>query len=777
MLSSLRLLRSAIFIKTPNFRRNILTKSITRKLSHNNDLLRKVFDDEKFFKQFNVTGHHKVGLFHNDNLMNPQTLVEYSRDTLRQSKILVAQMLNDLSHTDGKLTYIRKLDQLSDGLCKVIDVAEFIRNSHPNQEWIDAAQQSHEILFEYMNQLNTNIELYNNLTTILNDTSITTNLTNEEIMVGKYLKQDFEKSGIYMDHDSRNNFVNLTQEISLIGANYSNGIHDLKSFWCEVEEYEFNQIESASLKSTIARYQLQVPFPKKTGFVYIPLVDNIPYSIMGECGYEPLRRKVWVAYHSASSDQITLLNSFVKYRAVLARMLGYKSYAHHQLQHKMAKTPENVMTFLNKIKDSLLGSNEGLIEEIKSLYKYSPDIDLDPQELTPEEVFTKVKPWDRDYFLERLTMDKYNNDFLPDIRPYLSVGTIMAGLNKLFSLIYGIELIPVATSDGETWDSDQVRKIKVYDHKHNKIMGYLYVDFWSPKVYPSHFTIVCSRKLNLDIKTEDIATAQSQVQLDETNEFQLPVISLLFNFQKAYSSTFSFGHEPSLLSLDQVETVFHEMGHAMHSMIGKTNLQNLSGTRAVTDFVELPSVLMESFAKDPRVLCKIASHYKTGELIDPEVFGLHQKRRDILHNSELYMQCKMAILDQMLHNSQIVELISTDFDNFNSTPIYHHLESKLKVFADTWSTWHGKFLHLFSYGSVYYSYLLDRAIADKVYQELFAQDPWNPKAGEKYKESILKWGGTRDPWICLADALDNPQLAAGDEKAMEIIGSISVHHS
>lgn len=736
-------------------------------LKNNYQTLKKVFDDEKFFNKF----HKKdvVGLFKNECLSSPGALIDFSKDSLVISKKLVSDML-DIHNENDKLTYIKKLDQLSDILCRVIDVAEFIRNGHPEQAWTDAAQQVHEICYEYMNQLNTNVELYTTLKDILEDKTITSKLTEEEIKVGEYLKEDFEKSGIHMDNESRNQFVNLTQEISLIGANYSNGINSLDSYWCAVEKYEFEKIQNLALQNDILRYQLKVPQEMKKAnpnSVFIPLADYIPYSILSDCSYEPIRRKVWIAYHNSSKDQIQLLNAFVKYRAVLAKMLGFDSYAHHQLQYKMAKTPENVMAFLTKIQNSLLDpkNNEdgnGLINEIKSLYKYKDDADFS---LTNEEIFNEIRPWDRDYLLHKWTSDQHEN--LQDIRPFLSVGTVVAGLSKLFTSIYGIELIAEPASKGETWDK-QVRKLKVFDVDNNKILGYIYVDFWSPKVYPSHFTIAGSRKLNTDIGTESLELTKSQAQLDETDTYQLPIISLVFNFQK---NTSLFKTEPSLLTLDQVETIFHEMGHAMHSMVGKTDLQNLSGTRAVTDFVELPSVLMESFAKDPRVLCDIAEHYLTGEKLTPELLQQHQNHRVLLYKTEIFMQSKMALLDQYLHNSDTVEVIANNFDHFDTTPIYHSLESKSKIFTDNWSTWHGKFLHLFSYGSVYYSYLLDRAIADKVYKGLFEHDPWNRQAGEKYKQSILKWGGTRDPWICLADALDNKDLAPGDSKSMEIIGS------
>lgn len=290
---------------------------------------------------------------------------------------------------------------------------------------------------------------------------------------------------------------------------------------------------------------------------------------------------------------------------------------------------------------------------------------------------------------------------------------------------------------------------------------------------------MCLRKLNSSIGTEFKEQLQDLVQLDEDKTSQLPIIALVCNFPKA--SNLSIGRfagmggskeKPTLLTLDQVDIIFHEMGHAMHSMIGKTELHNLSGTRCTTDFVELPSVLMESFSRDPRVLCRIGRHHETGAPLSEELLQQHHHHRVALEECDSYMQSKMAMLDQVLHDENVVaKLESTNFKGeLDSTAIYHDLERQLQVFADEWSTWHGKFPHLFSYGAAYYSYLFDRAIADKIWHGLFAEDPWSRKAGEKYKNSILKWGGTRDPWVCLADALNNPELSKGDSHAMEIIG-------
>lgn len=730
-----------------------VSRSTLTQVPATNDHLRRIFDDYSYFSGFN-SSFPKAGLFGNNYLKTPKGLLEFSQDSLNRAKLLVHDLLSTAHTEEGKLAYIRRLDQLSDVLCRVIDVAEFIRVAHPQKQWIDAAQQTHEVMFEYMNQLNTNVELYTHLRDILADPEVCDQLTEEEIQVGEYLKQDFERLGIHMDPETRDNFVAITQQILVLGSMFNSNVGELAEYSVQVPLYEVKQLDLL-LQQEIMSYQLRFASKPSQGHAHIPLVGNIPYRILSMCPLEGLRKRVWIALHNSKPDQIKTLNLILQYRAYLAHMLGFPSFAAYQLEHKMARLPENVMTFLKNLQLKLVGSQVGnnsrpggVMDELRKLYSHKEGA----RALASNgEVMDAIKPWDRDYLVRQ--QQRQPEEPLPSISPYLSVGTVISGLSRLFELIYNVEFDPVPTNRGETWDL-QVRKVAVHDRASQKTIGYLYLDFWLTKVLPSHFTIVCLRKINTDFGDD----VRGQVFMDDTEKYQLPVILLVCNFASSPKST-------TLLTLEQVDTIFHEMGHAMHLMIGRTDLHNLSGTRCSTDFVELPSVLMELFARDPRVLCTIAKHYQTGEALPVELLEKQQQDKVMLNNCEEFMQLKMAMLDQLLHNSDVIKNI----ENFDSTPIYHDLERGLRIFADVDSTWHGKFPHLFSYGSVYYSYLLDRAIAERVWKELFANDPWSREAGERYKNSILKWGGTRDPWLCLADALDDPELAAGDSHAMEKI--------
>lgn len=714
----------------------------------NDKLLRKVFDDHRFYEKFRGSKDTNSGLFRNSWTTSVRQFPKFADSSLERAHSLVESIVNART-TQQRVQIVKRLDQLSDILCRVIDLCEFVRVVHPTSKYVIMAQETHEKMFEFMNQLNTHVPLYEALRDTLEDPQLTKLMTKEEIKVGEYLKQDFERSGINMDPTTRDNFVSITNEISVLGSQFSEQVRLMAHRECKVPKWAVDEMKNINLKNEIISYQSM--FKDTQDHYVIPFHLNVPFKILNECDSREVRKQVWIGLHDTVPEQVAVLEAFLKYRAVLANMLGYRSFADYQLEYKMAKTPENVQTLLKNLQESLHCGVQGELAQL------CVDLDIEIRD---------VKPWDRDYLVYlleqkqlRANIDKWNN--LPSINEYFSVGNVMVGLNKLFTQLYGISLIPVPTCTGETWKENQVRKILVFDIETQQTLGFLYVDFWSSKVLPSHFTIVCSRQLNTDIGSESLEELTKEVQLD--GDYQLPVIALVCNFA-VYDNS-----DPTLLSFDQVDTLFHEMGHAMHSMIGRTNLHNLSGTRCATDFVELPSVLMEFFSKDPRVLMMMGRHYKTGEPLSETLLSLHKQKLSVgsLQQCEKFVQSKMAILDQALHNDQVIHHLE-DFDPVN---VYHNLEQQSKVFPDTYSTWLGKIPHLFSYGAVYYLYLLDLTIAEKIWNQLFAAEPFSRQAGDKYKQSVLVWGGTRDPWECLSDALDTPELSRGDSHAIEIIAS------
>lgn len=711
--------------------------------------------DESFLPKFGIDASKlQTGLFRNPYLTSADGLRRFSHHSLSQAQELLNDMKSDKS-VEGLVSYITKLDRLSDTLCRVIDLCEFIRSSHPDSSFVEAAQACHEEMFEFMNTLNTDVELCDTLRQALNDSEIVARLSEEEIKVGKILLEDFEKSGIYMNPEVRDQFIALSQEISLVGQEFINNTNYVRSNYIKIKCAD---LENSGISNLILN---QLSKDVRGKHFKIPTHGYIPYSILRSCSDEEIRMKIWTAMHSCSDKQIKRLDQLVKLRAVLARLMGNESFAEYQLKGKMAKSPHQVRDFVAALMSHMLPKT---VQELRHIFdlKCKHQQIARPEQPTDEDIARIVRPWDRDFYssMHSIQQRRVASDN-EQLSSYFTLGNVIEGLSDLFESIYGIRLEAEVAETGETF-SPEVRRLNVVSEEEG-IIGVVYCDLFerSGKTSnPSHFTVCCSREIYPN--EADFSTIQTGTNI-EGSRFQLPVICLVCNFS---TSTDSRGKPICLLHLSEVETLFHEMGHAMHSMLGRTRLQNISGTRCATDFVELPSILMEHFARDTRVLRRIGRHHITGQPIPERVLTNYLQESKFMQYCETFSQAKMAMLDQELHGQKVIK----DFDHLDVVAIYQQLERDLKVLVDDKSNWCGKFGHLFGYGATYYTYLFDRAIASKVWDSLFAQDPYSRASGTKFKDQVLKWGGSKNPWSCIADVLDKPELVEGGTEAMKFIG-------
>lgn len=200
-------------------------------------------------------------------------------------------------------------------------------------------------------------------------------------------------------------------------------------------------------------------------------------------------------------------------------------------------------------------------------------------------------------------------------------------------------------------------------------------------------------------------------------------------------------------------------------MTARTTFHNISGTRCATDFVELPSVLMEHFCTAPSALPLFARHYLTDAPLPPDLLRRHLEPIQAFRAMGTQYQIILSVLDMTYHNlTGPIDTTAIGHDVFREYSLFPSLPPDSKV------TFQTSFTHLFPYGASYYSYLFDRAIAAKVWKEVFEKDPLSREAGEKYLQEVLKWGGGRDGWDCVAGVLDRDDLKGGGKEAMEQVG-------
>ena len=704
-----------------------------------------------------------VGLFRNAYLQTPDGFLTFARVSLRRARAIVDKVLTTSSVEEYRVI-VRHLDRLSDILCRVLDMADFVRVTHPDPRVQRRASEAWDLVYQYMNELNTMTGLNDQLAIAMANPEVTSVWSEEEKAVAEVLKLDFTKSAVNLPQNYRDRFVQLSSEISAAGSAF-------------VQEMVPEQRELA-LPSSQLRGMDPVQARALTwgGKVHLPTLSAQAALALRTVHDSDARKLIFYASRTASSRSVQILEYMMRLRSELATLSGFESYAHLALRDRMmARSPEAVLKFLRALaKSNKPKAQQEMAELLAEKKKFDP-------------LATRLNPWDKDYFSNIIRQPMRSKEPRSDsLSAYFSLGVVMQGLSRLFTQLYGIRLVPKAPLHGETWHPD-VRRLDVISDTDGRV-AVLYCDLFyradkSPN--PAHFTLRCSREMSKDEMAEvweqrneeadmpqfsspELAANDGMAYSSQNGTVkQLPTIALVCDFPQMSSED----DKPALLSFFQLETLFHEMGHAIHSILARTSFQNVSGTRCATDLAELPSTLMEYFAADPSVLALFARHYKTNEPLPYELVAqrIHQAKR--FEASETENQIVLAMLDQSLHSPK------ARGHNFDSTAIFHSLQRTFSSAPPdpSGTRWQGFFGHLSGYGSTYYSYLFDRVLAQRVWDVVFSggqqRGALQRENGEHLKESLLKWGGGRDPWKCLADVLKEKELAEGGEQAMALVGS------
>ena len=721
---------------------------------HEDDTLRKVFDSKAFWHDFSQTHRSQagpsVGLFQNRFLTSHAGFLAFAQDIRTRCQSVVDGVLQ-ASSSEAYRTIPRQLDLLSDYLCRVLDLADFVRATHPDPQYQKSATQAYAYLWEYMNVLNTTPGLKTQLERALATPHVLELWSEEEANVARILLKDFSNSAIDLPKADRQRFVVLSNETKQLGSHFIDGMTP------STPTVRFRSEETRGMDPAILqRYSSGI------GKISLPLGGDIAYAALMTMHNSDSREAVYRQSKTVSTSQLQTLETLLRRRAEIAKLSDFPSYAAMNLSDKMAKSPEAVDSFLRALSTDNASRVTHELHRIRVLKE-------------SDGLGHMIEPWDVAYFQNRLNHQAQGKSRRLDfLSAYFSLGTVMQGLSRLFSRLYGVRFAPREGGVGETWNPD-VRRLDVM-HEDDGHVAVLYCDLFerdgkSPN--PAHFTLRCSREVSpaeMEDRTLGSHDGMARALNRSTGKtFQLPTIALICDFPHPRDH-----QSPSLLSFRDVQTLFHEMGHAIHSILGRTSLQVVSGTRCPTDFAELPSVLMESFAADASVLGLFARHWESGAALPYEMV------RDVLEaqkrgqGMQTETQILYSLLDQAYH-SPLPGKATFDsrqtfydiYDGFGSVREARGISPQ------------GMFGHLVEYGGTYYSYLFDRAIAGKVWREVFrgGHDGGgvDRAAGERFKEQVLKWGGARNAWVCVSGVLGDERLKNGGTEAMEEVGRWGVH--
>uniref|UniRef100_A0A8C4QSE9 Mitochondrial intermediate peptidase b n=1 Tax=Eptatretus burgeri TaxID=7764 RepID=A0A8C4QSE9_EPTBU len=629
---------------------------------------------------FNMQAHQSLmkanatnGLFGVPELNCPEGFAEARRTALQRAECLV----EEACRAEPGPRVVELFDELSDCLCRVADLADFVRIAHPDEGFREAADEACVSIGTMVEKLNTNAELYSSLRRLMENAKIVELLDEETRRVAELFLFDFEVSGIHLDVEKRRAAVKLHVELLELQTDFLAGTY----LPCRVDP-------------RVMPPHLAPCFPQHDGWLQVS-------GLHTDSSDDLVREVAYRTYLHPNEAQLTRLDALLESRYRLAKLLGYSTFADRALRGTMAKNPGTVMDFLVKLSNKLSEKTQQDFTMMRGM-----KIKLNP--MNPE-----LMPWDPPYYSGLFRAERFN--IHPSLySPFFSLGACMEGLNGLFSQLLGVMLYSEPPASGEVWSPD-VRKLAVV-HEAEGLLGYIYCDFFQRPGKPlqdCHFTIRGGRRL-------------------PNGEYQAPVVVLMLNLGTQSQQG------PVLLTPGMMENLFHEMGHAMHSMLGRTRYQHVTGTRCATDFAEVPSILMEYFASDYRVVSQFARHYQTGQALSKSMVSRLCESKKVCAASDMQVQVYYAILDQLYHgehplNKSTTQILQETQERYYGIP---HIPN---------TAWQMRFGHLVGYGAKYYSYLLSRAVASMLWRKCFSQNPFSREMGERYQQEMLRHGGGKEP--------------------------------
>ena len=520
----------------------------------------------------------------------------------------------------------------------------------------------------------------------------------------RLLKETYEgfvRNGALLEGEERESLKSLSEKLSKLSLSFGeNVLKETQAFELHVADTE----ELAGLpEATIASAASLAEEKGKKGYVFG--LDMPTYiSIMKYADNAALREKMYRAYGTRAAKDNEYNNEeniqeLVNTRLAKAQLLGFDSHAALTLSKRMAKTPQTVLSFLDDLKALAKPAAE---KDLKAVQEFASAAGHQGE----------VKPWDFSYWSEKLKKATLNlDDNL--LKPYFKIENVLAGVFDISAKLYGLSF--TKNADIATYHED-VDAYEVYD-KDGEFLSLLYTDFF-PRAGKRAGAWMTSYRSMYTLEGEVVR----------------PHISIVCNFTKPTAD------KPSLLTFNEVTTLFHEFGHALHGMMARGTYPSLTGTSVYWDFVELPSQILENWCYEPEALALFAKHYETGELLPKEYVDRIVESQQFMEGYATLRQLNFGYLDMTYHGRrEPMEGSVADFERSATadTQLFSPVEGTLSSTA---------FSHIFQggYSAGYYSYKWAEVLDADAFERFKQEGIFSAAAAEGFAE-ILSSGGTVAP--------------------------------
>lgn len=592
-----------------------------------------------------------------------------------------------------------------------------LNSAETSDELQQIAQKVSPILTEYSSKISQNEALFNRIKKVY-DQKEKYHLNEEQEMLLNETYKGFVRSGALLNEEDKEKLKKISMDLSLKSLQFGqNVLASTNAYFKHVT----NKEDLAGIpEAIIDQYAEEAKERNLEGWVVtLQYPSYIPFMTYAE--NRDLRKELALAngkksFDGGEFDNQNLIKELLNLKQQKAKLLGYANYADYVLEERMAKSPTKVIDFLNELLTKAKPYAEKEIEELKALAK-ADGID-------------EMQGYDHAFYAEKLRKAKYdlNDEELKPYFPLEQVQEAVFGLSKqLFSLTFEERNdIPKYHEDVKVYEVfeagskilQQAQPTTDNQQPTTKYKSLLYVDYFPRKG-----------------KRAGAWMTSYKNQYQKDGENSRPHISIVCNFSKPTKDT------PSLLTFQEVTTLFHEFGHALHGMLANTQYPNLSGTSVKWDFVELPSQFLENFCYEPEFLKTFAKHYKTGEVLPDEKIEKIAQSKNFMEGYQTLRQLGFGILDMNYH-TKVAELENKSVKEFEDD----YTKATQLYPSNPETAMSPSFSHIFQggYSAGYYSYKWAEVLDADAFQYFKENGIFDPETAAKFKV-LLSSGGTKDP--------------------------------
>jgi peptidyl-dipeptidase Dcp len=627
--------------------------------------------------------------------------VSAMREGMRIQKEEIAQITRNQEDPTFENT-ILALENSGALLNQVLSVFYNLNSAHTNETMQQIAQEMAPELSAHSDDIAMNAELFERVKAVYEKRE-TLELDEEAKKLVEKKYKGFVRGGALLSDEDKEKLRAINRELSVLSLKFQENV--LK----ETNEFEFivnREEDLAGLPQDLISAAAELAKEKGKSGSYIFNLSNpmiLPFLQYAE--NRKLREEIWRAYQNRGNngnvnDNNQLITKMVNLRQERASLLGYETHAHYVLEESMAGTPSEVMNLLNQLWTPALNRAKNELNDLQAL-------------VSSEGKTFQIAPWDWRYYTEIIRKEKYDIDE-QELKQYFSAMAVQDGIFLLCKKLYGLQFSELKNAPKYHPD---VRVFEVKE-KNGDVIGVLMIDLYAR---PS--------------KSGGAWMTSYRDQSKKDGKRIIPLISIVCNFPAPLDGT------PSLLTFDDVSTFFHEFGHALHGLLSDVTYQSLAGTNVPTDFVELPSQIMEHWAEEPEFLRQYAKHYKTGEVIPNALIKKLNNLGTFNQGFATTEYLAASFLDMEFHSMNAPMREDVQTIELRAMKRLGLIDAIIPRYKSTF------FAHIFAggYSAGYYSYIWSGVLDNDGFQAFKETSLFDQETAGRFRKYILSKGGTVDP--------------------------------